>query len=121
VKRKAQLEEQRRNHQLQIEREELERQQKIEQARVDRLLDDAQSLRRATDIRAYVAAVRAIVANETASISVEEMQRWLAIGAPDRQPFLPLPRLRFAPSLVNSQSIASVGFTEAAIAAKKAL
>ena len=27
-------------------------------------------------IRAYVAAVQAIVANETASISAEEMQRW---------------------------------------------
>jgi hypothetical protein len=86
VKRKAQLEEERRNHQLRIEREELERQQKIEQARVDRLLEDAKSLRRATDIRAYVAAVQAIVANETASISAEEMQRWSkwALVAADR-------------------------------------
>jgi hypothetical protein len=35
---------------LQIEREEQKRQQQIEQARIDRLLDDAESLRQATNI-----------------------------------------------------------------------
>jgi hypothetical protein len=76
VKRKAQLEEDRRNRQLQIEREEQERQRQIEQARIDRLLRDAESLRQATNIRAYVDAVQAIVANETRSISVEKTQQW---------------------------------------------
>ena len=76
VKRKAQLEADRRNRQLQVERDEQERQQQIEQARIDRLLGDAESLRQATNIRAYVAAVQAIVANETASISAEKMARW---------------------------------------------
>jgi hypothetical protein len=33
-------------------------------------------LRRAIDIRAYVAAAQAIVANETAPISAEKMQFW---------------------------------------------
>jgi hypothetical protein len=37
-------------------REERERQQKLEQARIDQLLDGAAALRRATDIRAYVEA-----------------------------------------------------------------
>jgi hypothetical protein len=76
LKRKAQLEEDRRNRQLHIGREEQERQQQIEQARIDRLLGDAESLRQATNIRAYVAAVQAIVANETASISAEKMAGW---------------------------------------------
>jgi hypothetical protein len=65
-----------RNRQLQLDREELERRQRLEQARIDRLLDEAESLRRAMDIRAYVDAVKAVVANETASISSDKMQRW---------------------------------------------
>ncbi len=76
VQRKAGLEEEERNRQLELEREERERRERLEQARVDRLLDEAASLRRATDIRTYVAAVKAVVANETSSISAEEMQRW---------------------------------------------
>jgi hypothetical protein len=61
---------------LQIEREEQKRQQQIEQAKIDRLLDDAESLRQAANIRAYVAAVQAIDANETALISAEKNGRW---------------------------------------------
>jgi hypothetical protein len=57
AQRKADLEEAARNRQLQIERAEQERQQRLEQTRVERLLDEAASLRRATDIRAYVDAV----------------------------------------------------------------
>ena len=52
VPRKARLEEDARNRQLQVEREERERQQQLEQARIDRLLDEAASLRRAMDISA---------------------------------------------------------------------
>jgi hypothetical protein len=76
VRRKAQLEEEARQHQFQLEREERERQQQLEQARTDRQLDEAASLQRATDIRAYVDAVTAIVASETASVSLEAMERW---------------------------------------------
>jgi hypothetical protein len=45
-------------------RQERERQQKPEQARIDRLLDEAASLRRAADIRAYVGAVRHAIEGE---------------------------------------------------------
>jgi hypothetical protein len=51
VRRKAGLVEEIRNRQLQLEREELERRQRLEQARIDRLLDEAESLRKAMDIR----------------------------------------------------------------------
>jgi hypothetical protein len=86
VRRKATLEEDARNRELQIEREEQEHRQRVEQARIDRLLDDAVSLRRAMDIRAYVDAVRAVVANETTSISAEKLERWSkwALAAADR-------------------------------------
>ncbi len=76
VRRKAQLEEDARNRELQIEREEQEHQQRVEQARIDRLLDEAASLRQAMDIRAYVDAVKGMVANETTSISAEKLERW---------------------------------------------
>jgi hypothetical protein len=76
VRRKASLEEDAHNRQLQIERAEQERQQRLEEARVERLLDEAASLRRATDIRAYVDAVRVAVANENSSISAEELLQW---------------------------------------------
>jgi hypothetical protein len=59
-----------------IEREEQEHRQQPEQGRIECLLDEAVSLRRATDIRAYVDAVKAIVAKETASISSEKIERW---------------------------------------------
>jgi hypothetical protein len=61
---------------LRIEREERERQQQLEQSRVDRLLNEAASLRQAIDIRAYVDAVKSIVARDTTLISAEETERW---------------------------------------------
>ena len=76
MRRKPTLEEDARNCELQIEREEQEHRQRVEQARIDRLLGDAVSLRQAMDIRAYVDAVRVAVANETASFSAEELLRW---------------------------------------------
>ncbi len=76
VQRKARLEEEECNRQLEHEREERERRERLEQARVDRLLEEAASLRRAMNIRAYVGAVQAVVANEASAISAEKMQRW---------------------------------------------
>jgi hypothetical protein len=86
VRRKATLEEDARNRELQIEREEQEHRERVEQSRIDCLLDEAAALRRATEIRAYVDAVKAAVANETTSISAEELQRWSrwALAAADR-------------------------------------
>ena len=62
----VQLEEDTRNHQLQVEREEQERWQQLEQARIDRLLDETPSLRRAMDIRAYVDVVKTRLASDVA-------------------------------------------------------
>ncbi len=76
VRRKAQLEEQARDHQLQMGREERERQQELQQSRIDRLLDEAASLRRATDIRAYVEAVKTTVANDAVLTSLDSVERW---------------------------------------------
>jgi len=60
---------------LQLEREERERQQRLERARIDRLLDQAATLRRAIDIRACVDAVNAVVRNDS-SISSDAIERW---------------------------------------------
>jgi hypothetical protein len=76
VQRKARLEEEERNRQLELEREERVRRERLEQARIERLLDEAASLRRANDIRAYVDAVRTSVAISATSVSPEEMERW---------------------------------------------
>lgn len=76
VRRKAQLEEEACQHQLQLEREELERRRQLEQARIDRLLDEAASLRRATDIRAYVDAVKTAVASKIPLGAPDAMERW---------------------------------------------
>ncbi|MGM4892054.1 hypothetical protein [Tardiphaga sp. 839_C3_N1_4] len=86
VSRKAQIEQDRRNRQLQIEHEERERQQQLEQAKIDRLLNEAASLRQSMDIRAYVEAVKSIVMGDTNSISVAETERWAnwALAQADR-------------------------------------
>jgi len=59
---------------LQLEREERERQQQLEQARIDRLLDEAASPRRATDIRAYVHAMTTTVVRDITSISSDAIE-----------------------------------------------
>ena len=76
VKRKAQLEEEARNRELEIERQAREHRERVEQARIDRLLDEAAALRRAMEIRAYVDAVKAAVESETTAISAEELLQW---------------------------------------------
>jgi len=78
VRRKAELEEAARQHQLELERRALERQRQREQKRIDRLLDEAAALRKATDIRAYVSAVRSLVAkkSEPSGHDIDEWARW---------------------------------------------
>jgi hypothetical protein len=60
------------------------RRERLEQARIDRLLGEAEWLRRATDIRAYVDAVKAVFAAKAVAISSErpsnafnDANRWL--------------------------------------------
>lgn len=86
VERKAEREEEIRRHQIELERQERERQRKLEQARIDRLLEEAATLRRATDIRAYVYAVRLSAAGEGINAPAEEVERWAqwALAEADR-------------------------------------
>ena len=74
LERKARLEEDAHN-QLHLERQQRARQQRLGQARIDRLLDEAASLRRATDIRACVDAVKTVVASQATSISSDAIER----------------------------------------------
>jgi len=78
VERKAQLEEEVRRQKVEAERRERARLVKLEQHRVDRLLGEADALRKANDIRAYVQAV--IEANGASSnpVPADEMQQWSA-------------------------------------------
>jgi hypothetical protein len=64
VQRKAEREEELRQAELERQRKERGRQEKLAQARIDRLLDEAASLRRAADIRAYVDAVEHAIQRE---------------------------------------------------------
>lgn len=86
VKRKAEREEELRQHQIELERQERERQHRLEQARIDRLLEEAATLRRATDIRTYVHAVRQAARGEGMNTPAEEVERWAqwALAEADR-------------------------------------
>jgi hypothetical protein len=57
-------------------RQERERRAKLEQARIDRLLGEAASLRRAADIRAYVAAVKQAVDSDASAAQTNSLARW---------------------------------------------
>jgi len=85
VERKAQLEEELRKKRLEAERAERERQRKLEQARVDRLLRDADAFRQAQAIREYVQEIRlATPDGDTVSKSgLESWAQW-ALAQADR-------------------------------------
>ena len=100
---------------IELEREERERQQRLEQARIDRLLDEAASLRRVTDIRAYVDAVNAAVRGDAASISSDVIERWSewALAESDRiDPVKTarLPAWRTSRSIGNTVTVAELRF-----------
>ena len=60
----------------QRQRKERERQGKLAQARIDRLLDEAASPRHAANIRAYVDAVEHEVERQGSVASHDEIARW---------------------------------------------
>jgi len=78
VQRKAEREEELQQEELERQRKERERQERLAQARIDRLLDEAASLRRAADIRAYVDAVEHAIERESVGASREEIAHWAA-------------------------------------------
>lgn len=67
-------------------RRDQERQRKFEQAKINRLVRDASARRRAHDIRAYVADVRATLATRVEPISHDEVAIWTswALAEADR-------------------------------------
>ena len=78
LKRRAELDEEERQRQLAAKRAARERQAKLEQARIDRLLNDAAALRQAADIRVYVESVRSEVEQGEANFAAEDLERWIA-------------------------------------------
>jgi hypothetical protein len=85
VGRKADLEEQIRQRKIAAERTEKERLERLEQARIDRLLKDARSFEMAGQIRHYVGAVRSVIEDRGASIDADfESWRAWAIAQADR-------------------------------------
>lgn len=84
VKRKGELEQEAIKKRLEAERAEKERLRKLEQARVDRLLQDAARFRTAEDIRSYVKAICTAVDPSTST--AQEVERWSewALAVADR-------------------------------------
>lgn len=85
VTRKAELEAKIRQGKIAAEKAERERLQRLEQARIDRLLKAASDLRTANYIREYVAAVQSAIAsrNGPASSRIHEWVAW-AFAQADR-------------------------------------
>jgi len=75
-----------RKQKAEAERKERERIAALEKARVERLLDEAQALRRARDIRAYVDEVKALNLNLDPPVPDEAMDEWVrwALAQADR-------------------------------------
>jgi len=76
VERKAELEEKARRRKEEEERRERERQIQAQKERVERLLNEALALRQATDIRAYVEAVRAANTLARDPLPSEKIESW---------------------------------------------
>jgi hypothetical protein len=85
VERKVELEEEYRKRKLQAERAERERQRRLKQARIDRLLKDAEAFQQAGAIRNYVEAIR-VAQSSNGVCSTEKLERWSqwALGEADR-------------------------------------
>jgi hypothetical protein len=75
VERKAELEEEERQRKLKAEHVEKERQKRIEQARIDRLLRDAEAFQQAGEIREYVEAI-GLAQSRNGMSSSDEFERW---------------------------------------------
>ena len=85
IQRKAQLEEEGRQRKIEAERAEIERQARLAQARIDRLMKDADAFQRASEIRRYVGKVR-VASSCGGPIETEELETWMtwALAQADR-------------------------------------
>lgn len=95
VERKAELEEEARQQRAEEERLARERQRKAEKARLDRLLADAAAWRQASEVRAFVAAVRAKRARECDPLRSDELERWAGWALSRAEELDPLSRAAF--------------------------
>lgn len=75
IKRKAEIEEEKRQKQIAAERAERERQERLKQARIDRLLKDAETFQKAVVIRSYVGAIRSKLSVDQ-SLAPDIVERW---------------------------------------------
>jgi hypothetical protein len=110
VKRKAEREEELRQLQLERERQRRERQQMLEQARIDRLLDEAATLRRATEIRAYVHAVKQAINGEGIGAVADEVERWAQWALAEADRIDPVRNRRFLETPDRSYVASEDGF-----------
>ncbi len=78
IEEKARLQEEARRKKEEAERRERERQVQAEKERIERLLNEASALRQATDIRAYVEAVRTANATAEKPLPQEKVETWAA-------------------------------------------
>jgi len=78
IKLKAELEERLRHEKQEAERRERERLAALQKARIDRLLKEAEALRVARDIRAYVEEVRTENRRSENPFPAEDVDRWAA-------------------------------------------
>jgi len=76
IKRKAELEEAERKRLTEEERQRRALEAKRQQARIDHLLGQAEALRQAEQIRAYVAAVRALNPNASDPLTPGALDEW---------------------------------------------
>ena len=77
IERKAELVEEQRRKEEERRRLEREQRERVEKARVDRLLSQARALKEAEEIRAYVAAVQKLQATLDNPLSETEMEQWV--------------------------------------------
>ena len=99
VERKAELIEEIRVRKEEAERQERERLIQLEKARVDRLLADAASLRKAGDIRAYVEGVQNRCEGEGGPASADDLEAWAAWALSQAERIDPVRSGRFVESM----------------------
>lgn len=84
IERKAKFEQEERQRQIQAERAERERQKRIEQGRIDRLLQDASAFYQAGQIRRYVEAIGSALRTDACPIPEFEHWKEWALAQADR-------------------------------------
>lgn len=109
IQRKAELEEARRKRQAEGDRRRREHRARVEQARVDHLLGQAQALHQAGQIREYVRSIQALNAQAPDPMNPEELEAWSgwALAQADRIDPVVSGAYRMRPAEFESKTIDS--------------